>query len=110
MVGRTLCRVERPCVICRVRPSTRRSEHVEPQWEHRLRNKLGQDPTRWTRSGEVIVDDLGRPVVLNHRMRSFVDMCEPCNTELNRRFEGPARSASSANPQQGPVRRGGSGH
>lgn len=78
------------CVLCRSGQSTRRGEHVLPQW-YLAAQGLGPGPFPWTINGEPILNRRGQPVTLPERVRILLPVCEPCNGELNRRFEVPGR-------------------
>lgn len=80
------------CVLCEVRPATRRGEHVLPQWYLRDRGH-GPGPHPWSRNGEPILDREGRPIALSQRVRVLLPACDLCNSEMDRRFEKPAKQA-----------------
>lgn len=66
------------CVLCEVRPATRRGEHVLPQWYLRDRGH-GPGPHPWSRNGEPILDREGRPIALSQRVRVLLPACDLCN-------------------------------
>ncbi len=80
----------RKCPLCRERNTVGRGEHVYPQWYLRHLG-LGPGPMPWTSRGKPILDRNGKPVRANHRVPVLLPMCEPCNTELEHRFETPTK-------------------
>ena len=80
------------CVLCGNRQATRTGEHVLPQWYLRDRGQ-GPGPYPWTQNGEPVRDRQGRPIALAEHVRILLPVCDSCNSELNRRFEEPARAA-----------------
>lgn len=81
----------RPCVICGKNASSRRGEHVWPQWFLKRMDQQGPPPFAWAKNGVPIVDRKGNAVHRATRQRVLLDVCEPCNTALNTRFEVPAK-------------------
>ena len=74
------------CVICETRPSTRRGEHVWPQWYMRAPIH-GPGPYPWSVGNEPILRRDGRPVAPPVLTRVKLPVCRQCNGELDRRFE-----------------------
>jgi hypothetical protein len=54
-------------------------------------DQQGPPPFAWAKNGVPIVDREGNAVHRATRQRVLLDVCEPCNTALNRRFEVPAK-------------------
>lgn len=77
------------CVLCRVRPSTRKGEHVWPLWY--LRSSLHRGgPYPWELSGRPIVRRGGEPLAPMQMARVKLPTCAQCNNTLERRFERAA--------------------
>ncbi len=51
----------------------------------------GPPPFAWAKNGVPIVDRQGNKLRRATRQRVLLDVCEPCNTALNTRFEVPAK-------------------
>jgi hypothetical protein len=78
------------CVLCGVRPSSPKGEHVLPQWY--LRSGLhGPGPYAWELNGESILRRDGTALAPEQLTRVQLPMCPPCNNVLEHRFERVAR-------------------
>lgn len=77
--------------MCGVRPATTR-EHIWPRWYLKRMDAKSPPTMIWTRNGEPILDRRGDPVAPKERQRVLLDICERCNTELDRRFEKTAKA------------------
>lgn len=74
------------CVICEARPSTRRGEHVWPQWYLRA-HIHPPGPYEWSFNDDPILRSDGTPLAPDVLMRVKLPVCGQCNAELNSRFE-----------------------
>lgn len=79
------------CVLCETNPSTRRGEHVLPQWYLSDLDVIGPPPFAWSKGKEPLRGRTGTPIRRSERVRVLLPTCRPCNAELDRRFEKPAR-------------------
>ncbi|MGK5681654.1 hypothetical protein [Actinoplanes sp. URMC 104] len=79
------------CVLCKARPEHGVGEHIWPSWYLRDLDKTGPPASGWARNGEPILNRRDVQIHLDERQRVLIPACEPCNTELNRRFEDPAK-------------------
>ncbi|MCK2032200.1 hypothetical protein [Microbacterium sp. KSW4-4] len=79
----------KPCVLCGA-PSTRVGEHIWPGWF--LRDFRGQGPFETSKNGvPFTAKHKTAPLSVNGLPGVHVPMCEVCNSELDRRFEKPAK-------------------
>ncbi len=85
--------VDELCGFCATNPSSRRGEHVWPQWYLRDLDAAGAPPLGWVENGVPVVDRAGQPLQRSTRARVFFPACEPCNARLNTNIEVPAKRA-----------------
>jgi hypothetical protein len=81
-----------PCAICGTAVADTR-EHVWPQWYLGDLDELGPPSTNWSVNGLPVLNRHGVPVGSPRRQRVVIPACGACNTELDRRFEKPAKDA-----------------
>ncbi|MFC7489427.1 MULTISPECIES: hypothetical protein [unclassified Knoellia] len=64
-----------------------------PQWYLRFLDEVGPPPLGWSSNGEPVRNREGKQIHGKARQRVLLPACEPCNNELDRRFEKPAKDA-----------------
>lgn len=75
------------CALCQRRPSTPRGEHVIPQWLSRWMDKRFKGPFTKVQDGKAIERRDGTVWERDYTIRYQMPCCEPCNSELDTRFE-----------------------
>lgn len=81
------------CCLCQSSPAVGRGEHVYPQWYLKFLDEKGPPPLGWSSNGEPVRNRGGQQIHGTARQRVLLPACEPCNNELDRRFEKPAKDA-----------------
>jgi hypothetical protein len=82
------------CAVCGVTPaSTGQGEHVWPRWFLKAMDALGPPKNAWSVNGRPVTNRDGEQIHGTERQRVMLPACIACNSELNSRFEEPAKSA-----------------
>lgn len=78
------------CPICLSTAELTR-EHVWPNWFLQRMDDEGAPPFGWSLNGQPLLDRRNDQIMGDKRQRIMMPVCGPCNAEMNRRIEVPAK-------------------